>query len=142
MMKSNGKESRMKHFLFITLILLAAVSAHATDVGVSITVGQPGFYGHIDIGNLSHPGVIYPKPIIVRSAPAGVVVEQPIYLHVPPGHAKKWTKHCHEYKACGRPVYFVREQWYNDVYVPHYKARKSGVSQKKHQGPQPKHVRP
>ena len=36
---------------------------------------------------------------------AGVVV-QPIYLHVPPGHAKNWRKHCAHYNACGQPVYF------------------------------------
>ena len=37
---------------------------------------------------------------------------QPLYLHVPPGHAKHWRKHCHEYHACNRPVYFVRSAEY------------------------------
>jgi len=27
----------------------------------------------------------------------------PVYLHVPPGHAKNWRKHCREYNACNRP---------------------------------------
>jgi hypothetical protein len=45
---------------------------------------------------------------------------QPIYLHVPPGHAKDWKKHCQKYGACARPVYFVKDDWYNTVYVPHY----------------------
>jgi hypothetical protein len=39
---------------------------------------------------------------------------------VPPGHEKHWNKHCAEYNACGRPVYFVRDDWYNNEYVPHY----------------------
>ena len=60
------------------------------------------------------------------------VVRQPIYLHVPPGHEKKWRKHCREYDACGRPVYFVQDNWYNDVYVPHY--QKNGGHGKKGEG--------
>jgi hypothetical protein len=42
-------------------------------------------------------------------------------LRVPPGHAKHWSKHCHKYGACGQPVYFVEESWYNDVYAPYYR---------------------
>jgi hypothetical protein len=44
----------MKHFLsilFAVITLLVAASAHANDVGVglSVSVGQPGFYGRIDM---------------------------------------------------------------------------------------------
>ena len=109
----------MKHFLFTIMMILFAVSAQAADVGVSVSVGQPGFYGRIDIGNAPQPELIYARPVVIRSAPAGVVY-QPIYVHVPPGHEKKWSKHCSKYNACGRPVYFVRDRWYNEVYVPHY----------------------
>lgn len=98
-------------------------SAHAADVGVSVTVGQPGFYGRIDIGDFPRPVLVYPEPIIVR--PIGVAYE-PIYLHVPPGQAKKWRNYCGQYNACGRPVYFVQDRWYNDVYVPEYRARHGG----------------
>jgi len=112
----------MKHFLFTIMIILFAVSAHAADVGVSVSVGQPGFYGRIDIGNYPQPELIYTQSVMVRPAPVGVVY-QPIYVHVPPGHEKKWSKHCHKYNACGRPVYFVRDRWYNDTYVPQYQAR-------------------
>ena len=48
---------------------------------------------------------------------------QPIYLRVPPGHEKHWGKHCARYGACGRPVHFVREDWYQTVYVPRYQHR-------------------
>ncbi|ODS90363.1 MAG: hypothetical protein ABS45_16170 [Comamonas sp. SCN 65-56] len=54
---------------------------------------------------------------MIQPVPVGVV-RQPLYLRVPPGHAKHWSKHCHEYGACARPVYFVQERWYNDVYAP------------------------
>ena len=50
-------------------------------------------------------------------------MRQPIYLHVPPGHAKDWRKHCRKSNACGQPVYFVQEDWYNNVYVPRYRDR-------------------
>ena len=112
---------------FHTLLALAgalalggsfAPTASATDIGVSVEVGQPGFYGRIDIGSAPRPVLVYPEPILVQPAPIAVV-RQPIYLRVPPGHAKKWPKHCHKYSACGQPVYFVQDQWYHDVYTPH-----------------------
>jgi hypothetical protein len=110
----------MKFILSALIVLLVAASAQAADVGVSISVGQPGFYGRIDIGNAPRPELIYPQPIIIQPGPVRVV-EEPLYLRVPPGHAKHWKKNCHKYKACGRPVYFVRDKWYQDVYVPHYR---------------------
>jgi hypothetical protein len=48
---------------------------------------------------------------VVIAHPPVVVAQPPMYLYVPPGHAKKWRKHCHRYDACGRQVYFVREEW-------------------------------
>ena len=121
----------MKSLWFVVLITLAAVPAHAADVGVSVSVGQPGFYGRIDIGNFPQPDVVYARPVVVRPAPVGVVY-QPVYLHVPPGHAKHWSQHCHKYDACGRPVYFVKERWYNETYVPRHQARYAKESGGKH----------
>ena len=112
----------MKRFLFAVLALFAGAPALAADVGVSVTVGEPGFYGRIDIGNYPQPVLVYPQPVVIQPVPVGVVYE-PMYLHVPPGHAKKWKKHCHKYNACGRPVYFVQDKWYNEVYVPQYRER-------------------
>ncbi len=125
----------MKHFLFIIMITFVAVSAHAADVGVSISVGQPGFYGSIDIGDFPRPELINPTPIIIGPPPRHVEYE-PLYLVVPPGHAKHWSKHCSEYNACGRPVYFVSEKWYNDCYVPEYRARANKGHQKHKNGNQ------
>lgn len=101
---------------------LAAYTAPALaqDVGVSISVGQPGFYGRIDIGDAPRPRIIYAEPRIVEYVR---VEEAPIYLHVRPGHARNWKRHCHEYDACGQRVYFVNDNWYNTVYVDHYRER-------------------
>jgi hypothetical protein len=107
----------MKRFLFAMALATATVSAFAADVGVSVSVGQPGFYGRIDIGNAPQPRLIFAEPIVIQRPH---VVRQPIYLHVPPGHEKNWRKHCRKYNACGQPVYFVENNWYNEVYVPHY----------------------
>jgi len=111
----------MRHFLVIIAILFAAAYSYAEDGGVSIRVGTSGFYGRVDIGDAPRPVVIYREPIIIhRHRP---IVQEPIYLHVPPGHAKKWHRYCARYNACDRPVYFVDNKWYEEVYVPHYRER-------------------
>lgn len=112
----------MRCFLFAALTAAAAMPAFAADVGVSISVGEPGFYGRIDIGDFPPPVLIYPQPVEILPPPPGMV-RQPIYLRVPPGHAKNWRKYCYRYHACGQPVYFVQDRWYNDVYVPRYRER-------------------
>ena len=110
----------MNRLLIAAALAAATVPALAADVAVSVHVGQPGFYGRIDIGNFPPPRLLYPEPVIIQPVRVGVV-RQPIYLHVPPGHAKDWRKHCRKYNACGQPVYFVQENWYNNVYVPRYR---------------------
>lgn len=107
----------MKSFLVVVVATVVAAPAFAGDVSASIAISQPGFYGQINIGSFPHPAVIYVQPVWVARPPKAVYVE-PIYLHVPPGHEKHWSKHCAEYDACGRPVYFVREDWYENEYVP------------------------
>lgn len=99
----------MKRLLVASALAALAAPALAADVGVSVSIGQPGFYGQIDIGSYPRPQVIYAEPVVIQPVPVGVV-RQPLYLRVPPGHAKHWSKHCHEYGACARPVYFVQER--------------------------------
>jgi len=108
-----------KTLLCGALGLALAVPAGA-EVGVSIRIGEPGFYGAIDIGDFPSPRLIYGQARLVTPGPHR---GRPLYLHVPPGHAKHWDKHCHEYDACAHPVYFVEERWYNETYVPRYRAR-------------------
>jgi hypothetical protein len=105
----------MKKICLALALAAGALPALAgTDVGVSIGISQPGLYGRIDIGTVgAAPVLVYPQPlVIVRPA----VMPQPVYMHVPPGHAKNWSKHCARYDACGRPVYFVQEDWYQQHY--------------------------
>jgi hypothetical protein len=107
------------NYLLATALAVAFLhtTAQATDVGVSINVSQPGFYGRIDVGRGPAPMVIYPQPILIEQRPVAIV-RQPIYLRVPPGHEKHWDKHCSRYNACGQPVYFVQDNWYREVYAP------------------------
>lgn len=97
--------------------LMVSPAARAADVGVSISVSQPGVYGRIDIGRFPQPEVIVAQPVWVQR-PRVVQPVQPVYLWVPPGHQKNWGKHCSRYNACGVPVYFVKEEWYRAHVAP------------------------
>lgn len=102
---------RALHRALCTLGLAALASqgalAGSTNVGVSVSVAQPGFYGRVDIGD-QPPALIYPQPVIIQQAPMAVY-QRPIYMRVPPGHSKNWARYCGQYRACGQPVYFVRD---------------------------------
>lgn len=105
---------------FPLLFALGAAPAIAADVNLRIIVSgdlQPGAYGIVDFGSARPPPVLYERPVVVhkKSAPERV---QPLYLHVPPGHAKNWSKHCHKYGACARPVYFVKSAEYEPGHKP------------------------
>lgn len=86
-----------------------AQTAVQIDAGVGVTIRQPGVYGRIEIGTAPPPPLVYAQPVVI--VPGPVVVRRPIYLYVPPGHARDWGKHCSRYAACGQPVYFVQPQW-------------------------------
>ncbi len=115
----------MRRLLFAALAVTMvsgafAGSAIAADVGVSINIGEPGFYGRLDIGDFPQPSVIYSQPVLIeRNSAYGS--RAPIYLRVPPGHEQHWRKYCRQYDACGQPVYFVRDRWYQETYAPHYR---------------------
>ena len=113
--------SVLRFFILPALIAAAAPLAQAQNVSFNATItGQvvPGVYGQVNFGNAPPPPVVYAQPMIVQPSPVvvGAVPVEPIYLHVPPGHAKNWRKHCHEYDACGRPVYFVKSAEYEPGY--------------------------
>jgi hypothetical protein len=94
----------------------AAPAWSAVDVGVGITIREPGVYGHIELGSRPPPPVLYPQPVIISRPAVVVAPPPPMYLYVPPGHAKDWAKHCGKYNACARPVYFVQESWVQNEY--------------------------
>lgn len=124
----------MKKIILAAGLLALAGAAMAADISVSI--GQPGFYGRIDIGGAPQPQLIYAQPVIVQR-PVRYIQRQPIYLRVPPGHSKNWSRHCASYNACGQEVYFVQDNWYRNDYAPHYR--------RQHMGPPrgyPQHGRP
>ncbi len=109
-----------KYLLLISglLALHTAPSAIAGDLGVNVILSgeiTPGVYGQVEIGNA-------PRPVVVYEQPRVIVVDkryarsEPVYLHVPPGHAKHWDKHCHQYHACERRVYFVKSREYEPEY--------------------------
>jgi hypothetical protein len=114
------KSARMKRLHLATGLASLLISGAAlAQVGASISLGDPGFYGRVDIGDAPAPRFINRSPVVgIR---AGGVLPPPIYLHVRPGYERDWRHHCREYNACGQPVYFVRHDWYANTYVPHYR---------------------
>jgi hypothetical protein len=109
----------MKRIVFGAALALAAVPAFA-QVGVSVGIGEPGFYGQINLGNgYPAPQVVNPQPVVIQPAPE-YVGAAPIYLRVPDEHQRDWHRWCFHYNACGRPVYFVRDDWYRNSYAPAY----------------------
>lgn len=123
----------MRHAVIAAAVLLmqGIPAAQASDVYVGVSVaGQvsPGVYGRVEIGN-TPPILVYPQPVIVMPPPYAIP-RSPIYMHVPPGHAKNWAKHCYQYNACNQPVYFVK----SPEYEPGYQnpGRGHGRKDKKH----------
>ena len=104
--------------IFGTLVLSAAsVAASAANVNV-IVEGEikPGVYGRVEVNNpVVPPPVWRAQPVIIAPQPQ-VVEVVPVYVHVPPGHARNWRKHCYRYDACGQPVYFVKSAEYEPGY--------------------------
>lgn len=98
---------------------MALVPGQASAVNVSIGVGGevlPGVYGSVNIDNGRYPALVYSEPLIV-TRPSRILA--PVYLHVPPGHLRKWGRYCGDYGACSRPVYFVKSRDYYD-FSPRY----------------------
>jgi hypothetical protein len=111
----------MNKFLIAAAFAVTSISttALADDVGLSVSIGQPGFYGQLDLGNAPPPRVIYRHPKVVeRGIPDN---RPPVYLRVPPNQRRHWSRHCREYNACGERVYFVQDNWYNREYAPRYR---------------------
>ena len=115
----------MMRFLLLPALFAAAIPlAQAQNVSFSDVISGPvvpGVYGQVAIGNSPPPPVVYAQPVIALPAPVvvGAAPIEPIYLHVPPRHAKNWHKYCHQYDACERPVYFVKSAEYEPGYHEH-----------------------
>lgn len=112
----------MKIMMIASAVACAALfssTAAVAQVNARIEIGQPGFYGTIDIGDY-RPRLYAPQPVIIERHEH--YVTEPVYLRVPPGHRKNWRRHCHRYDACDRRVLFVRDDWYQNTYAPRYRS--------------------
>ncbi len=109
--------NRCRALLAAAALALAVAPVAAQDVRVTIS-GEvaPGVYGRVDFGSRPPPPVFFPQPVVVLKPVKQGPPLTPIYMHVPPGHAKNWSKHCKKYNACGHPVYFVRSAEYEPGY--------------------------
>jgi hypothetical protein len=113
---------RVRYLVLGAVVACGAGSFAHAQISVNATItGQvvPGVYGQVMIGSSPPPPVVYAQPVVIEPPPVAVDAPvEPIYLHVPPGHARDWRRHCHEYHACNRPVYFVRSAEYEPGYRP------------------------
>jgi hypothetical protein len=111
MTRFSRSANKLASLAFFSAAALAAMgtahNAQAGQVGVQVSVQQPGFHGRIAIGDQPPPPVIYQQPVIVQQSPVAVV-QQPIYMNVPRAHYEHWAQHCGYWRACGQPVYFVQ----------------------------------
>ena len=101
-------------------LLLGSLGGAALAADVTVHIGDPGYAGRLELDGAPKPVLITPSPIIIEKER---VVQEPTYVYVPAAQRNDWARYCGRYEACGRPVYFVEERWYNDVYVPHYKSK-------------------
>jgi len=115
-------------YLTAGLILAAVAAAGPAQAQVSLSVGTPGFFGAIDIGGAPPPDLVYQQPMAIQPVPMGAA---PLYLYVPPYQYASWGSYCGMYNACGRPVYFVNQSWYDRVYVPHYRSHRGYYDQRR-----------
>ena len=120
--------SRSPLFAAAALGLLCTATSHAGDLNIGVVLSgelTPGVYGRVMLSSgRPPPPLVYAQPVIVQAVPYGPP-PPPVYLYVPPGHARHWAQHCREYHACHRPVYFVRGAEYEPGYrgPGHYTGR-------------------
>ncbi|MDE2598084.1 MAG: hypothetical protein KGL40_00520 [Rhodocyclaceae bacterium] len=100
-------------FTLLAALLCLSPAVHAQGMG------QPGFYGRIEIGTAQQPPLLISDAIMGNP---GVYTGQPVYMHVPRAHAYAWSRYCHLYGACDWMVYFVDNDWYDTVYVPGFRS--------------------
>ncbi len=102
------------------LMITAAVAATALAMPAfadNYKVGQPGYYGRLDVNSSSKPQVINSNPVSGTGASSN---RAPIYLRVPAGDISDWQQRCQDYNACNERVYFVQDNWYKQNYASQY----------------------
>lgn len=120
----------MKILTFLPVLPLLALAATAlpaqaaTSIGVSIGINAPGQYGRIDINNYPQPVLVMQQPVIYAPTPQSSY-QRAVYLYAPPAHQAQWGRYCGSYRACGQPVYFVREDWVRNEHRREYEQRQA-----------------
>jgi hypothetical protein len=99
---------------FVAAVVSPLAGAADTVATISGPV-QPGVYGRLAMVSKPTPALVYEQPMFIDPPSVQGKVE-PVYLHVPPDHAKNWKKYCSKYKACDQPVYFVKSAEYDPDY--------------------------
>lgn len=117
-----------KIFLYFTGFILLQSSAQlfAGNLGINVILSgelQPGMYGEVELNNAPRPRIVYQRPVVVVQD-RRYIREEPIYVHVPPDHSRRWSRHCHSYNACGRRVYFVKSREYEPQYQRYERERR------------------
>jgi hypothetical protein len=96
--------------LALTGAAAAPPAPAARDGWRNLTTGgplTPGLYGRIEVRH-AKPPLVYPRPVVARKSIEPARAQEPVYLYVPPGQLRRWSRHCAKWQACERPVYFVR----------------------------------
>ncbi|WP_216903438.1 hypothetical protein [Synechococcus sp. CCY 9618] len=122
-----NRSSRLIHAALVTAcgagIVYNPVQAQSA---LTLQLGQPGYYGQINLGNLAPPPVYYRRPLSISPPNSrnrwNQASFQPVYVRVPRNQVRDWRRYCGSYQACNRPVYFVRDEWYRNVYAPRVRA--------------------
>lgn len=129
-----SRSSRLLHAALVVVcgagIVYAPVQA---QTALTLQLGQPGYFGPINLGNQPPPPVIGYGPIIVRPDSRGrerwiQAGNQPLYLRVPMNQVRNWGRYCGLYQACNVPVQFVRDDWYRNVYAPRVRAAQANAA--------------
>ena len=108
----------MKSALFAALFTLFPLAVLAQQGPAAAPIGDPGYYGQVDLAGAAPPPVVYSTPVIVQQTP---VYYPPVYLRVPPMYYQNWGQYCGYYNACSYPVFFVQDGWYMNWYSPWYR---------------------
>ena len=61
----------MKHFPFAaalaaTLAAAALAAPAQAQIGLSVNIGEPNFYGRIDLGDAPPPRLVYRRPVVIE----------------------------------------------------------------------------
>lgn len=103
----------------LALIALGSVAPVMAEVSVSVTLGEPEYYGRIELDEgYYRPRLVNDRPVVLDQRYRNMA---PIYVRAPRDQHSDWRQHCAKYDACERPVFFVRDEWYTQIYAPRYR---------------------